>query len=63
MEILEEYDANGVDVTLIRSFLSLTPAQRIERLQDFMDFTDEIRRLKGIEPPFGDSEDSRRPSS
>jgi hypothetical protein len=55
---MSPYDSSGVDVTLIRSFLSLTPAERIERLQEFMDFTEEIWRLNGIEPSFGDPEDA-----
>jgi len=55
------YDESGVDITLIRHFLSLTPAERLEYLQEFMDFTEEIRRLNGIEPPPGDSEDVRQP--
>jgi len=55
---MTEYDASGVDVTLIRCFLSLTPAQRLERLQEFMDFTEEIWRLNGIEPSFGDPADA-----
>ena len=55
---MSPYDPSGVDITLIRSFLSLTPAERMERLQDFMDFTEQIWRLNGIEPPFGDPEDA-----
>jgi hypothetical protein len=50
---MSPYDSSGVDVTLIRWSLSLTPAERMERLQEFMDFTEEIWRLNGIEPSFG----------
>jgi hypothetical protein len=52
------YDSSGVDVTLIRWSLSLTPAERMERLQEFMDFTEEIWRLNGIEPSFGNPQDA-----
>jgi len=52
------YDEHGVDVTLIRSFLKLTPAERLERLVAFMNFTAEIRRLNGIEEPHRDPQDA-----
>jgi hypothetical protein len=32
------YDENGVDLTLIRWMLSLTPAERLATLQDHIDF-------------------------
>jgi len=32
-----EYDSSGVDVTLIRWMLSMTPAERLETLQSFVD--------------------------
>jgi len=32
------YDSAGVDVTLIRWMLSMTPAERLATLQDFVDF-------------------------
>lgn len=54
---MSPYDESGVDVTLIRSFLSLTPAERMQRLQDFIDFTEEIWRVNGIEPSFRDPEE------
>ena len=37
------YSEDGVDLTLIRWMLSLTPAQRLEVLQDFGDFVAEAR--------------------
>jgi hypothetical protein len=37
------YDENGVDVTLIRWALSLTPAERLEVPQGFVDSVFEIR--------------------
>ena len=37
------YDSNGVDVTLIRWMLAMTPAERLATLQDFVDFVWEAR--------------------
>ena len=42
-------DENGVDLTLIRWMLSLTPAERLDVLQDFVNDVLEIRELNGIE--------------
>lgn len=36
-------DSDGVDVTLIRWMLSLTPAERLDELQAFMDFVHEAQ--------------------
>jgi hypothetical protein len=33
------YDSSGVDVTLIRWMLEMTPAERLEALQSFVDAT------------------------
>jgi hypothetical protein len=38
-----EYGADGVDLTLIRWMLSLTPVERIEVLQRFVNSVEEIR--------------------
>lgn len=46
---MEERDENGVDLTLIRWMLSLTPAERLDVLQDFVNDVLEIRELNGIE--------------
>ena len=46
------YDENGVDVTLVRWFLSLTPAERVAWLQESIDAVEEIWRLNGIEPTY-----------
>ncbi len=35
---MSPYGSDGVDVTLIRWMLSLTPAERLAVLQDFTDF-------------------------
>jgi hypothetical protein len=37
------YSPDGVDLTLIRWMLSLTPAERLDVLQDFVDFVMEAR--------------------
>jgi hypothetical protein len=37
------YSPDGVDLTLIRWMLSLTPAERLEVLQGFVDSVEEIR--------------------
>ena len=38
-----EYSADGIDLTLIRWMLSLTPAERLEVLQRFVTSVEEIR--------------------
>ena len=38
-----EYSADGVDISLIRWMLSLTPLQRLEVLQRFVNSVEEIR--------------------
>lgn len=47
-EALPERDENGVDLTLIRWMLSLTPAGRLDVLESFMNDILEIRELNGI---------------
>ncbi|PYQ63111.1 MAG: hypothetical protein DMF53_11200 [Acidobacteria bacterium] len=42
--LLPEESPDGVDLTLIRWTLSLTPLQRIELLQDWVDGLAELRR-------------------
>jgi hypothetical protein len=42
--------SDGVDVTLIRWMLSLTPAKRLEQLQAFVDFVCEMRSRNAAEP-------------
>jgi len=42
-----EYGEDGVDVTLIRWMLSLTPAERLEFLEDRMNSILEIQELNG----------------
>ena len=40
---------DGVDLTLIRWTLSLTPLERLELLQDWVDGLDELRRGRAAE--------------
>lgn len=42
---MPEYDDRGVDVSLIRWMLSLTPAQRLQVLQSAADSLQELREL------------------
>ena len=37
------YSEDGVDLTLIRWMLSLTPAERLDVLEDFVGFVAEVR--------------------
>jgi hypothetical protein len=46
-----EYDSNGVDLTLIRWMLTLTPVERIEHIQQAADSLEELRSLNGISEP------------
>jgi hypothetical protein len=56
---MSPYDERGVDVTLIDWFLSLTPAERVKWLDDFVDFAEEAWRLNGIKPYFANSENAQ----
>jgi len=47
------YNADGVDVTLIRWMLSLTPSERLDVLQSFVDEFEEIRRYRANDPVSG----------
>jgi hypothetical protein len=38
-----EYSADGIDLSLIRWMLSLTPAERLQVLQQFVNSVEEIR--------------------
>lgn len=40
------YDEAGVDITLVRWMLSLTPAQRLDVLQGFVDSVYQLRHGK-----------------
>ncbi len=47
--------ADGVDVSLIRWSLSLTPAERLDILAEFADFVMQARQRNGLQPIPGDS--------
>jgi hypothetical protein len=51
--------ADGVDVSLIRWSLSLTPAERLDVLSDFVDFVSQARRQNGCEPLPSDPSNTR----
>ena len=38
------YSEDGVDLTLIREMLSMTPEERLQELQDFHEFLAGVRR-------------------
>jgi hypothetical protein len=47
MEVLTDYASDGVDLTLIRWFLSLTPAERLQFHQRQVNRILSIRELNG----------------
>jgi hypothetical protein len=48
----QEYDARGVDLTLIRWMLDMTPAERLAALQSFVDAVWKAREARGaVAPP------------
>lgn len=49
MNCESEY-AGGVDVSLIRWSLSLTPAERLDHLHELIEFFSDVRKRNGIEP-------------
>jgi hypothetical protein len=54
------YSDDGVDLTLIRWMLSLTPAERLEALQQFADFVLSARaRSISISQPAADAKQAR----
>jgi hypothetical protein len=53
------YENDGVDVSLIRWMLSLTPAQRLETLQDFVDAVAEALGKDGDARRSGGSANAR----
>jgi hypothetical protein len=44
-QVLTEYSEDGVDLTLIRWFLTLTPAERLQYLQRQINAIEQIRDL------------------
>jgi hypothetical protein len=49
LEDLTDYSEEGVDLTLVRWFLSLTPAERLDYVQRRANDIVAVRRLNGIE--------------
>ena len=49
---MEIYDSAGVDLTVIRWMLSLTPSERLATFEDCIDFTLDVWQRNGIRPPF-----------
>ena len=48
----QEYDARGVDLTLIRWMLDMTPAERLAALQSFVDAVWKAREARrAVAPP------------
>lgn len=43
------HNADGVDLTLIRWMLTLTPVERVEYIQGLVESLEEIRELNGDE--------------
>ena len=48
-EELQEYSEDGVDLTLIRWMLSLTPRERLENLQSFVNAIVAIRERNAVD--------------
>jgi hypothetical protein len=47
---METHDAAGVDLTLIRWFMSLSLAERFDFLEGSLDFAMEVWKRNGIDP-------------
>jgi hypothetical protein len=45
--VAQDVDANGVDLTLVRYTLSLTPTERLKALENFMNAMTTVRRPTG----------------
>jgi hypothetical protein len=46
----EDYSSDGVDLTLIRWFLTLTPAERLTALEEHLDDLEQMRKLNSHDP-------------
>jgi len=46
LEDLTDYAEDGVDLTLIRCWLAMTPAERLEELHQFVNCVEEIREYQ-----------------
>ena len=54
---LKELEAWGVDLTLIRAGLQLTPTERIERMIGLLELTEELQRGYASKLSFGHPKD------
>jgi len=45
-----EYDENGVDLSLVRYSLSLTPTQRLQAVENFMNAMASVRPAPSLPP-------------
>jgi hypothetical protein len=54
----ELYDSSGVDVTLIRESLAMTPAERLDMLESMVEFFEDVWKRNGIEPVLSNPEDA-----
>jgi hypothetical protein len=45
-----DIDENGVDRAQIRAMLALTPAERLRKVEEFLEAALEIRELNGARP-------------
>lgn len=46
----EDYSSDGVDLTVIRWFLTLTPVERLTALEEHLDDLEQMRRLNSDDP-------------
>jgi hypothetical protein len=58
---LDERSEDGVDLTLIRWALSLTPAERLEMLDGYLEEIEQIRERNRVATELSDSQDTRYP--
>lgn len=58
-----DYSPDGVDLTLIRWFLTLTPAQRLEALEEHLDDLEQMRQLNRHDAIQRSSADTLEPQS
>lgn len=49
LDVVRTDKSGDVDVALVEHCLSLTPAQRLARLEQFIEFVTEARRRNGID--------------
>jgi hypothetical protein len=47
---MQTYDSAGVDLTLIRSFLQMSPSERLDYLDDFVSFVYDAWERNGLRP-------------